>query len=163
MWRPRLRSLAVAIAIVGSPGCQLILDFDVKPDAGPPAAACELHEPNNTRDVATSIASGPYEPAICPAGDVDFYSFDVPDSFQTVSIQVDPRMSEHEASEMSLRLYDSTGALVVIGAVVGEAQFVQCPGTNPTCPMLSTGTYTFEVAANPGVDTFYRLFLDVSM
>jgi hypothetical protein len=114
--------LWLAILVLATPACSLILDFDTPladsgpppPDGGPDAApridgGMDPYEPNDSASEATVIMPGTTAgPSISPAGDHDFYRFTLT---ETRDVTIDCNFIPTEG-DLEMELLD--GTLVVI-------------------------------------------------
>jgi hypothetical protein len=178
MTRARLctipRGGALLIVGLALPGCSLILDFSDSaapkdaaiPDAFYTAAECSYDEPNDTIDTAASVTVADTGPAaICPTGtgsdDLDFYQFDVDDTATVVTIQL--AYTPRTDGDLDLTLFDSTGSVIATEADGAATKTITCPsGSGVVCPMLTAGTYTFEVSPDvPGDINVYTFSISM--
>jgi hypothetical protein len=152
-------------------GCSLILDFGEPgellsdggvvvdagdqadappptPDAGPAdanAADCAQLEPNEDQASAQAITPGTITAAVCPSGDIDFYSFTVPAASDTTINITQP---EPLSANLDLRLYDSTGAVITVASGDGASDQIAQTAANGNA--LAAGDYAVEVFAADG-------------
>ena len=145
------RRIATVVALsIALGGCSLYFgDPDDPPpaesDAGtaPPQDAlaaqtrCERGEPNNSPPTATPIVTGLlHQLAVCPAGDVDYFAFDIA-ATDNLHIEV---VFENVggAGDLDIRLYTDTGRMVDLSAGFGNTETIDRSD-------LEAGTYILEV------------------
>jgi hypothetical protein len=155
--------LAAVAALVALPGCSLVLDFsepvsDAAPAAIDATGACGDDEPNDTQDVATALAAGDLESALCPASDLDYYAFDVETDGSDVVITL---TFDGEAHDLRLTLLDAAGTeLTVSAGATGEERIERTAAQLNT---LTAGGYAILVGADDdGGDAPYTLSLTVT-
>lgn len=150
-----LRVSALAVVIVGSTGCSLVLNFsnkEIPKDAaidGPfTADECSYKEPNDsiaTAAVITATDTGPA--AICPptpgADDVDWYRFTVPPGTTKVSIAI--HFTSRPGGDLDLELDDTSMNRLAQSRGFGDSETIVCPAASPPCATLVPGDYAFEV------------------
>jgi hypothetical protein len=146
--------IVLGLALAGSGGCSLILDFSNKAipvDAAPLDAdpACAFDEPNNAATSAASVTTADTGPAaICPGvgstDDFDFYRFEVPANTSSVILQLayQPRTN----GDLALAIDDSTGAQLAMESDSSTTKTIVCPALDGSCGTLVAGTYLFEVS-----------------
>lgn len=144
---PAFPSLAIVLAIAaGSSGCSLVLDWQLPPDAGLPMEACSKLEPNDTFDQAITLDitdPGPF--AICLAGDVDYYRFNVPVDGQNVTISVHHDLERPSTQDLDVFLFDTAGAMLSSSTTFAMSETIVCPGSSPACAALVAGDYVVQV------------------
>ncbi len=136
-------------------GCQLVLDFSPRDDGGaPPADApgaadsgagdaadlCGVLEPNEALAAALAVEPGTFQAAICPAGDIDFYSFTV-DGLQDLAIDVTFVAGPNDL-ELELLDADTGGVLTVSTGVDGNERIERSKAVSGRLPV---GTYAVRV------------------
>ncbi len=178
MVRESLRVARVASAhaflgmVIASSGCSFILDFsdsEIPRDAGADARftqdECDYKEPNNSIAEAALFATTDVGPAaICASEgteDHDFYKLTVPSGTASVSVKI---TFSNAGGDLDLRLHDATGqTLLSQSREFGDEELITCPGTVPSCPMLTEGDYVFEVfPAKTGVMNSYTPALTIT-
>jgi cysteine-rich repeat protein len=123
-------------------------------------------EPNNTLATAQSISGKPGVIAsIKPAGDVDYFSFNVPGPTSLAYLAVTDGMGGCPAGfSGTMTLYSPGGTALVSDTVSGPGN---CPLINPNlyaqATALTAGTYAAKVAlTNPG-NTFWEYVLTATV
>jgi hypothetical protein len=168
----RMGRVAAALALILAAGCSLVLDFGDRADAAPEADApvadalgtdapdpCNELEPNDEIATAAVIVPGTYPGlAICPAGDRDFYRFEVAANADVVvEITFDNRAG---AGDLDLRLYGPLGAVVASSAGFGDVERIERSLAMEN--RLDEGEYTAEVyGATVQVENEYQLTLSI--
>jgi hypothetical protein len=155
-------------------GCSLILDFDFEADGGPPGDGgpadafsvrdggdeCAASEPNN--DLSTAAAITPNTPtalAICPAGDTDFFSFDIT-AGQDVTIEA-TFDNMGGAGDLEMRLYDGTGANIDGSMGFGNVESIERSAAMSN--QLPPDTYRVEIYGfNASVQNAYTLTVTIN-
>lgn len=156
--------LGMTALCIGHAGCSLVLDFPELPprDGGVDgtAAACAELEPNDALEAPSPIAPGTYALAICPAGEHDFFSFNLAVN-QDVTIEV-TFAEGGEDGDLDMRLYrESDGA--VMSESEGFSTTEQIAHVAADGDQLAEGTYVVEVF--PFADTIgndYSLVLTIT-
>lgn len=133
-------------------GCQLILDFSPIADGGggdgsaidgggPDAeTACGVLEPNESLGTPALADPGTFVAAICPAGDQDFYGFDLSGSEDLV-IEL---TFEAGVNDLELELYDATSGDVLTLSTGGDGdEKIEHSAANSN--RLGAGTYAMRV------------------
>ena len=136
-------------------GCQLVLDFSPRDDGGAtPADAsgavdsgasdavdlCGTLEPNNLLAEALPVEPGTFQAAICPAGDIDFYSFTL-DGLQDLAVDV-TFVAGPDDLELELLDADTGGLLTISTGVDGNERIERSPVVTGRLP---EGTYAVRV------------------
>ncbi len=132
-------------------GCSLILDFggDITDAGGDPDDAgpdfCDTDEPNNTQAMATPVEDGMRQAAICPKGDVDFYSFTVDGAQDMIAeLSFDNRGG---LGDLDMLLFSETGAqLLPAGDGFGDVETIDRSEASAN-GRLPAGTYALRVFA----------------
>ena len=122
--------------------------------------ACEALEPNNSSATAETITSGTLTSlAICPAGDEDYYQFDiVAEQDMTIAIFFDNRDGD---GDLDLVLFDSEQN--VIQQSKGFDDMETIVRSMAMDNQLAVGTYFIQVVGfKPSVQNTYRLELTLS-
>lgn len=160
---------AAAIAVALS-GCSLYFGDDDDPppssatDAGAipapdaavvPQTRCSNGEPNDSITVPSPIELGPtHEMGICPAGDVDFFSFDL-EASSVLYIQAEFD-NGGGAGDIDMRLYTSNQLQVDLAAGFGNEEVIRRDD-------LEAGGYILEVHGYQAtVDNDYDLAVVVA-
>ena len=153
-------------------GCQLVLDFSPRDAGGGPTAdapappdsgasdavdLCGQLEPNELLAEALAVEPGTFQAAICPAGDIDFYRFDL-DGEQDLAIDV---TFEAGANDLELELIDADtgGVLTISTGVDGNERIERSPAVTGRLP---AGTYAVRVFGRDStVQNNYEVVLTV--
>lgn len=108
------------------------------PDAAVvPQTRCSNGEPNDSITTPSPIEMGPtHALAICPAGDVDFFSFDL-DASSVLYIEASFD-NANGSGDIDLRLYTSNQRMVDLSAGFGEEEVIRRDD-------LEAGGYILEV------------------
>ena len=107
------------------------------PDAVAAQTRCELGEPNDSLPSAARIDTGStLQLAVCPAGDVDFFAFDVAPA-DTLYIEVVFENGNGDG-DLDIRLYNAAGRMVDLSAGFGNTETIDRDD-------LEAGTYILEV------------------
>lgn len=136
-------------------GCQLVLDFSPRDDGGAtPADAsgaadsgvadavdlCGTLEPNDLLAEAQAVEPGTFQAAVCPAGDIDFYSFTL-DGMQDLAVDV-TFVAGPDDLELELLDADTGGLLTISTGVDGNERIERSPTVTGRLP---EGTYAVRV------------------
>jgi hypothetical protein len=137
-------------------GCQLVLDFSPRDDGGaPPADApgaladsgasdavdlCGQLEPNDVLVDALEVEPGAFQAAICPAGDIDYYRFEL-DGMQDLAVEVTFVAGPNDL-ELELLDADTGGVLTISTGVDGNERIERSPAVSGRLP---AGTYAVRV------------------
>lgn len=136
-------------------GCQLVLDFSPRDDGGaPPVDApgaadsgasdavdlCGQLEPNELLAEALAVEPGTFQAAICPAGDIDFYRFDL-DGTQDLAIDVTFAAGANDL-ELELLDADTGGVLTISTGIDGNERIERSPAVSGRLP---EGAYAVRV------------------
>lgn len=165
--------LTAALALT-APGCSLVLDFDFEADAGPasdggPADAfsvddggdaCAAFEPNNDLSSAMALTPNMAHPlAICPAGDTDFFSFEVTAGQDVVIEATFDNMGG--AGDLEMRLYDGMGNNIAGSMGFGNSEKIE--RTAAMSNQLPPDTYRVEMYGfSASVQNAYTLTITVN-
>lgn len=138
-------------------GCQLVLDFAPLADASPPDSGplvtdsappdatvdpCDQLEPNDRLDDGSPIGPGALAAAICPAGDVDYFRFDL-DGEQDMAVDL---TFEAGPSDLELELYEAeTASLITISTGLDANERIEY--SEEVSGRLPAGTYGVRVFA----------------
>lgn len=160
-------SLASLPAIVLLGGCSLILDFSPSDDATPveydaagPPVRCTEGEPNE--DFAQAVtATDSIEAAICEAGDLDFWSFEVDGAMDVVATATFTAGGDPSDTDLEMQLVDSTGAVLTVSTGVdGDERIEQSAALSNR---LLAGTYAAVVLGRDGTgENDYDLTVEIT-
>lgn len=113
------------------------------PDGAESSVYCPRFEPNDRLEEASILERRNALAAVCPAGDEDYYAFDVErDQDVTVLVRFE---SPQSMRDLDLRLYDDSGALIDESATLDDFEFIQ--RTSAFSNRLPQGGYSFAVRA----------------
>lgn len=153
-------------------GCQLVLDFSPLADGGAPDAGvidggggsdaadlCAELEPNNSLATALAIEAGPLQAAVCPAGDDDFYGFELTGS-EDMAIDL---TFEQGANDLELALYD-VAAIEVLTISTGTDGDERIERSEAVSGRLPAGSYAVRVfGRDDDVQNPYELVLSLGV
>lgn len=171
MLRESMSRLALALVVLSTAGCSLVLDFsdgaiplDASPDAPYTQAQCDYKEPNNSLAEAATLTPGETGPAaICASDpeDHDFYRFTVPADTASVTVQIN--FTNRPSGDIDLKLHDAAGTLVAQSRGFLDGETIICPAASPACAMLTPGDYVMEVfPALAGAVNVYDIALTIT-
>jgi len=151
-------------------GCQLVLDFSPREDGGAPSAdaagasdsgasdavdLCGQLEPNDLLAEALAVEPGTFQAAICPAGDIDYYRFDL-DGTQDLAVDVIFVAGPNDL-ELELLDADTGGVLTISTGVDGNERIERSPAVSGRLP---EGSYAVRVFGREGtVQNDYEVVL----
>ena len=93
------------------------------PDATVAQSRCDTGEPNDTMNTAAPTVTGTmHELAVCPAGDVDFFAFDLLAGDDNLNIEVSFD-NDGGAGDIDIRLY-ADGLVVDLSAEFGNTEII---------------------------------------
>lgn len=158
--------IALAIALVATSGCSLVLDFDKPADAAPPDSPatpeqCAFGEPNDSASSPATWMNADIDAAICGGGDRDYFAVTIADG-QSIDATL-TFMNRGGMGDLDLRLLSADGGTVYDESrSASDMEHVFCPGGSP-CPTLVAGTYVLEVVGfAPAVISPYVLHVTLA-
>ena len=168
-----LRVCAIALSVVVTAGCSLVLDFsnsaipkDAALDGPYTADQCSYKEPNDTQATAAPVTTADSGPAaICPtmmtgADDEDWYAFTVPSGTTKVTIAL--AFMNRPGGDLDLQLWDSAMTKRAQSRGFGNGEMIVCPAASPPCATLEPGDYAFQVfPGTPGNVNNYTFSLQL--
>jgi hypothetical protein len=160
---------AVAAAAMGIASCSLILDFSSERDGGADDAAtpgdgggdlCAAFEPNDDLAQAHAITPGVYQAAICPAGDDDYYRFDLGVA-EDLLVRIDFDYDDG-AGDLDMILYAASDSLPREQST-GVGDFEEIVRTEAVGGHLPAGAYIVRVYSPIAtVENEYTLTLEIT-